>query len=270
MFSRVVLPPGAPEELADRQILWNAVERKNVHPRAVVAREIRLALPAELSEAERLQLVLRFAIEISEEYEIAVDVAVHAPSRGGDADARNFHAHLLCTTDRITYNGLENKVRVLDAVARDRDPQARGLKNPVERMRERWAALTNEYLARAGVASRIDHRSYARIAAANGTQAKLPTYHLGPTMTALERRGTATAVGDYNRLVLLLRETQVQRDETDREVAEAEKHLEGLKQGMHQISVDDLPPASNRPQPYAIGFTIDDAGAEEGDDFRPG
>lgn len=44
-------------------------------------------------------LAYEFATNLSQKYQIAVDVAVHAPDKAGDN--RNYHAHLLLTTRQI-------------------------------------------------------------------------------------------------------------------------------------------------------------------------
>ena len=50
VHTEVLLPDGA---TADRAVLWNAVEAKHKRGDALVAREIELALPAELTDAQR-------------------------------------------------------------------------------------------------------------------------------------------------------------------------------------------------------------------------
>ncbi|OYV99680.1 MAG: hypothetical protein B7Z58_18100 [Acidiphilium sp. 37-64-53] len=124
-------------------------------------------------------MVRDFAQSLVDQFGIAADVALHAPSAAGDQ--RNFHAHVLTTTRVVTADGLGAKTRALDARA-----TGPGL---VEEIRARWAALCNRALERAGSAARVDHRSYARRAIA-----RIPTLHNGHRVTALARRlGVATA-----------------------------------------------------------------------------
>ncbi|MBB5374547.1 MobA/MobL family protein, partial [Acidocella aromatica] len=68
---------------------------------------------------------------------------------------------------------------------------------------ELWAGLTNAALERAGVGERVSHLSHA----ARGL-AQAPTAHLGPSATALERRGVETDRGDTNRAVEAHRKAQ--------------------------------------------------------------
>ena len=57
----IVLPDGAPEWATNRGALWNAAEKAEKRKDACVAREYEVALPAELSPAERRRLAPAFA-----------------------------------------------------------------------------------------------------------------------------------------------------------------------------------------------------------------
>ena len=65
-----------------------------------IAREWEVALPDKLGEAERRELTVRFAGGLVKKHGCAMDVALHAPDREGDH--RNWHAHLLATTRKVT------------------------------------------------------------------------------------------------------------------------------------------------------------------------
>ena len=71
-------------------------------------------------------------------------------------------------------------------------PKSRTFHGPawIEQARERWAALTNEALERAGRADRVDHRSYER----QGVDRE-PGEHYGPAAAHLVGRGD-----DHDRL----------------------------------------------------------------------
>ena len=171
----------------DRNRLWNTAESAERRRDARVAREWELALPVELSRAQRLALTREFAQELAERYGCAVDVAIHGPGRGGDA--RNHHAHLLATTRTIEPGGLGRKT---DIELGDTDRRKKGLgcgADELKEMRGRWAALTNAALASAGQETRVDHRSLA----AQGI-ARSPGSHFGPAVVEMERRGVQTEV----------------------------------------------------------------------------
>lgn len=176
--SYLLAPIGADWAL-NREVLWNAAEDAERRVNSVTAREYEIGLPADLPAADRARLVYDFAQSIVEQFGVAADVALHAPSAAGDQ--RNWHAHVLTTARVVAATGLGAKTRALDARA-----TGPGL---VEAIRARWAALCNRALERAGSAARLDHRSYARRAVA-----QIPTLHNGHQVTALARRlGVATA-----------------------------------------------------------------------------
>ena len=169
----VILPDNAPEWARDRAQLWNAAEQAEKRKNSTVAREFEIALPAELSPAEREKLAHDFTRELVNRHGMAADVAIHAPGKEGDN--RNHHAHILLTTRRLGPDGLGEKTRELD-------DQKTG-KELVKQWRERFATLQNERLREAGHAVQVDHRSHAE----RGLEAE-PTRHLGPTASAIERR----------------------------------------------------------------------------------
>ncbi len=168
----IVAPADAPDWARDRERLWNAAEAAERRRDGTVAREFEAALPSELSKAERQALALAMAREIVARHRCAVDVAIHAPSRKGDE--RNHHAHLLCTTRRLTRDGLTEKTRELDEKK----------SGEVARWRARWAELQNEALKAHGAETRVDHRSFR-----DQGRGEEPTAHKGPVVTAIERRG---------------------------------------------------------------------------------
>ena len=166
---------------AERERLWNAAEVAEKRKDARVAREYELALPHELDAASRRRLVSVFAGELAGRFGVAVDAAIHAPSR--ESDGRNWHAHVLTTTRKATAAGLGEKAVIeLSDTARGKLGLGSGA-SEIEGLREVWGALINRELERAQVAERVDHRSYAR--QGRGEQA---TQHLGPAASSLERK----------------------------------------------------------------------------------
>ena len=183
--SEIYLPSGVnPAWAQDREKLWNAAERAEKRKDARLGREIVLALPAELPSGERQKLAGDMARYLADRYCLAVDVAIHQPSRKGDA--RNHHAHLLMSSRRVTAEGFGGKSQELD-------DWKQGPKE-IEHIRIEWERLANHALERAGQQSRIDHRSLK----AQGIR-RAPTVHLGPSACAMERRGIRTRLGDMNR-----------------------------------------------------------------------
>lgn len=169
----LILPDNAPDWARDRAQLWNAAEQAEKRKNSTVAREFEIALPEELSPAERARLAHDFARELVARHGCAADVAIHAPGKEGDH--RNHHAHILVSTRRLGPEGFTEKTRELD-------DQKTG-KVLVTEWRERYAQLQNERLREAGLSVQVDHRTLAEQG-----QDREPTRHLGPTATAIERR----------------------------------------------------------------------------------
>ncbi len=181
IVSRIVLPTGVlpPErqhpswthELRSR--LWNGAERAEKRINSVVAREIVIALPHELSIPERALLGTGYGQWLADRYRVAVDIAWHPPSTGGDR--RNVHLHLQFTTREIGDDfAFGPKTRVLDA--------AKTGGREIVTMRAEWATQANDALAAAGLEVRIDHRSLVD----RGIDRE-PNQHLGPMRTNMLR-----------------------------------------------------------------------------------
>jgi MobA/MobL family len=171
----------------DRVALWNAAEAAERRRDARSGREYEAALPHELNAVQRLDLARAYARMIAERYGCAVDIALHAPHVKGDT--RNFHVHLLATTREVTPTGLGAKTAI---ELSDTDRRKRGLPTASEEitwLRNRWSELANEHLNAAGLAARIDARSLK-----DQGVARAPTEHLGPKLTAMQRRGRNTEV----------------------------------------------------------------------------
>jgi ATP-dependent exoDNAse (exonuclease V) alpha subunit len=150
-------PEAGMEWARDRSRLWNAAEKAERQSNSRVAREYQVALPAELSSEQRTALARAFSREIADRYNVAVDLAIHAPRPEGDP--RNFHAHLLATTREVTPEGLGPKTG-LDMAGSVRSelglPPSR---EEFRTLRARWAELTNETLREARIDARVDHRT---------------------------------------------------------------------------------------------------------------
>lgn len=141
----IIAPANAPSWAYARAALWNAVEGAETRKNSQVAREIRVALPAELDHAQRVALVRDFCQREFVARGMVADIALHAPGR--DGDDRNHHAHIMLTTREIGPNGFTTKNRDWNAV------------EVLEGWREGWAREANAALERAGLEERVDHRT---------------------------------------------------------------------------------------------------------------
>lgn len=177
LSASVVLPRGGRH--GDRMAFWNAVEQHHRRKDAVLAREVVVALPAELPPAAAEGLALQLAQEIADRYQVAVDCAVHLPSsRAGDE--RNVHAHLLITACHVEAGGALGKKAVeLDPIHCKRA----GIQDSVSWLRPRWSEMVNVKLSEQGSQSRVTHLS-------NKAQGKheLPTVHAGVGSGSRARR----------------------------------------------------------------------------------
>lgn len=231
--AEIVLPSEAAKRdinwARDRQALWNAAESAEKRCDARVAREYEVALPYELTKAQRIELVREFAGELANRYGVAVDFALHRPHRAGDD--RNFHAHILTTTREITATGLVAKASIEWS---DQDRFKKGLapaKTEVKAIRERWANIANEHLRKHGIEARIDHRTLQE----QGIDRE-PTTHLGVAVSGMERRGIETEVGSRMREQQRL-EAQ-ERLERAAELGRLEREGRELAKSMLVLDVD--------------------------------
>ena len=143
--TEILAPDHAPDWVHDRSELWNRVEESETRKNSQVAREVRVALPDELTHAQRVALVRDYAQTQFVDRGMVADIALHAPGREGDE--RNHHAHILLTTREVDADGFTTKNRDWNKV------------EVLEGWREAWARDSNAALERAGVEDRVDHRT---------------------------------------------------------------------------------------------------------------
>jgi hypothetical protein len=143
--TEILAPDHAPDWVRDRSELWNSVEEAETRKNSQVAREVRVALPDELTHAQRVALVRDYAQAQFVDRGMVADIALHAPGREGDE--RNHHAHILLTTREVDAEGFTTKNRDWNKV------------EVLEGWREAWARDSNAALERAGIEDRVDHRT---------------------------------------------------------------------------------------------------------------
>lgn len=99
LYSEVFLPPQAPEEWKDRQLLWEAVETVETTKDSRLARELVLALPIELPLSEWTVMLEQFIREQGTDLGMCADVNIH------DTDGHNPHSHILLTVRPLDEQG---------------------------------------------------------------------------------------------------------------------------------------------------------------------
>lgn len=145
LHTEIIAPDHAPAWVHDRSALWNAVEDVERRKDAQVAREVRVALPSELTTEQNADLVRAFVQEQFVARGMIADVALHAPGREGDQ--RNHHAHIMLTTREVGPEGFG---------AKERDWNAKDL---LVDWRGSWAEHVNDTLERCDISERVDHRT---------------------------------------------------------------------------------------------------------------
>jgi hypothetical protein len=181
--SQIIRPRGAPEWAYDRQLLWSAADKAEKRADAKFGREFIVALPHELDAAARTELAVKFTRLLVDRFGFVADVAVHKPKTGD-----NHHAHILCSTRVLTAEGFTGKTRDLD--------DKRYSTKLISQIRADWEDMTNAALANAGLDIRVDRRSHAELG-----DGLLPEVSLTRHDAELERQGTPTINGDYNRKI---------------------------------------------------------------------
>ena len=204
----VMLPSNAPRAYADPQTLWNAVDAAETSVNAQTARSMLFALPRELTDEQNLALVRDFCQKEFVDKGMVCNFFYH------DKDDGNPHVHIMLTLRAMDENGKwlpkSKNVYALDENGnRIRTPNGSWKRIKVDTVdwnerkygeiwRQDWAAAQNAALEAAGRMERVDMRSLER----QGVEDRLPQKHLGPTASALERKGVSSERGDENRKII--------------------------------------------------------------------
>ena len=206
VYTEIMLPTNAPPEYADRATLWNAVEEAEKQWNAQLARRFVVALPREVPLSMYPQMMQEYCREYFLSKGMCCDFAIHDP----DPPGHNPHCHIMLTMRAMDESGKwlpkSRKVYDLDENGeRIRLPSGRWKSHKedtvdwneqyhAEEWRHGWEVVQNRYLEMAGCAERVDMRSYER----QGLDV-IPTVHMGAAVSALERKGIETNIGNLNR-----------------------------------------------------------------------
>lgn len=206
IYKEIFKPINAPNWVLDREQLWNEVEQIEKSKNSQLAREIDIALPIELNEKERIELLREYVIDNFSNKGMVADVVIHDKKDG------NPHSHIMLTMRPFEENGewgaKAKKEYILDkngnkTYSKNGNAKSRKIettnwnkKETLEHWREQWAIYVNKALEKANRKERIDHRSYED----RGID-KLATRHEGPTVRAMEKKGIKTEIGDINRKI---------------------------------------------------------------------
>lgn len=254
IHTEIMLPDHAPREYMNRERLWNSAEMNEPQRNAQYARRFVMALPRELSYEDNLELVRQYCQEQFVSKGMCVDLAYHYD------DSDNPHVHILTTMRAIDENGRwmpkSRKEYILDEDGhRIRLPSGEWKSRKVpttdwddrgnlEKWRHAWEVKQNWYLEQAGRPERVDMRSFER-----QQNDLVPTVHLGPEASAMERRGIRTFLGDMNReirkhnalITFVKKGLKMVRgwiDELNNEKALREEMLQARGPSVHQMLID--------------------------------
>ncbi|MBA3896240.1 MAG: Ti-type conjugative transfer relaxase TraA [Sphingomonadaceae bacterium] len=145
VHSEVMLPDGAPERLADRATLWNAVEAGEVRKDAQLARDVEFAIPREMTQHGGIALARDFVAREFVARGMIADLNVHW-DKGEDGSPKP-HAHVMLSMREVGPDGFGQKVRDWNSTAL------------LKEWREAWGTHVNVRMAELGLEARIDHRT---------------------------------------------------------------------------------------------------------------
>ncbi|HEE0080747.1 TPA: MobA/MobL family protein [Citrobacter youngae] len=141
-FAQIFAPENTPSDLiVDSETLWNAVEASEKRKDARLAKEFKIALPAELTPEQSIELTSAFVLEHFTKQGIIADVVIH------DINGHNPHIHIMGTTREVLSTSFGKKVREWDK------PET------LDCWRKGWQNICNGFLELYGHDERIDHRS---------------------------------------------------------------------------------------------------------------
>jgi ATP-dependent exoDNAse (exonuclease V) alpha subunit len=143
---------GTPEWVKDREALWNKAEAAEKRSDARTAREYRLALPAELTREQNVNLVREWVQENITKHGVVADVSIHRADKYGDQ--RNVHAHILVTTRTVDGESLSRKKAEIEGYKRGLDS-----KPFLKDLRRTWEETANKHLEMANVNDRISSKT---------------------------------------------------------------------------------------------------------------
>jgi MobA/MobL family len=263
LASGIYAPKDAPDWARDLGQLVNEVERFEKRSDAQLAMNLDIALPHEQTLEQNRRLMQDFVREQFQRKSYAAHFAIHPPDR--DGDERNIHAHVLVTLRKIDEHGF----------ARTKAEQQENYRNRseyTEYLRDAWEKLANRHLERNGYDARIDRRSLED----QGIERE-PEQHRGPAVTAMEREGNVTRIGDeirrrqghYAELKALgAEERQIDAQIIDLQAARAEREARAAARGR----TDEIRPDRSAELDHQAEQAMQDAHtAAKGrvDDIRP-
>jgi MobA/MobL family len=178
----VILSPivaaGKNQWLTDREKLWNNVEGFEKRYDAQLSREIVIAIPRELSNTDKVDLVCQYVQSSFVDRGMIADINIH------HLDGNNPHAHVMLTMRDLVIDEQGN-------VTFANKNRSWNDKKLYQKQKLEWDKIANNCLERSGSHQRIDSRSYEE----QGID-KIPQIHLGARVCQMRAQGIATDHGN--------------------------------------------------------------------------
>ncbi len=262
IYSKITLPQNAPAEFADRETLWNSVQKVEKNADSRLARELVVCFPNELSQEQARQITNDFSQYLADKG-MCVDAALHWKNG-------NHHAHLMLTTRKLDKNGQwaewkerkeyardekGNKIPLLDKNGKQKTRERKG--KGVEKLWKRVSVLVDEWskkteynswkkelasmmnaeLEKIGVSDKVDYRSYKE-------QGKdiLPQVHEGYAARAIEKRGGKSFLCEHNRKIRAINAKIEQTLKVEKRIAELKKQKEEQQKQEQKPEQNAQPP----------------------------
>lgn len=262
VHTEILLPMHAPSSYFDRETLWNEAEKIEKQHNSQLARKIVLTLPREVPMEHYPQMVKEYCEEHFVSKGMCCDLAIHDP----DPPSHNPHCHIQLTMRAFDTHGnwmpKSRKVYDLDENGeRIRLPSGAWKSHKektvdwdeqyhCEEWRHGWEVVQNKYLELVHSPARIDLRSYER----QGIDT-IPTVHMGPAVTQMERRGILTNIGNLNRDIRAVNRLMKKIRETIRGLCEwIEELMEARKNYI----------AEQKQEPPTLAELLEDASEYDG------
>jgi Ti-type conjugative transfer relaxase TraA len=219
VHSQVMLPEGAPEEWHDRERLWNDVEAVEVRKDAQLAREVELAIPREMTQAEGIRLARDFVQREFVDRGMVADLNVHWDV-GADGKPKP-HAHVMLGMRKVSEDGFGAKVRDWNRT------------ELLTHWREAWADHVNARLVELDIDARIDHRNLE----AQGIDLE-PQSKIGAPARRMEAQGLEADRADEHR--------QIAHDNGERIIRDPRLGLDAITHGQATFTRRDMAMMAHR------------------------
>lgn len=146
IFKKILLPDNAPVWMANREKLWNTIEKLEKRKDSQLARDIQFSLPEELSSKQVIELTEEFVQNEFVNHGMVADICIHIDKTQDEQEQA--HAHVMLTMRTVNNDDFGLKDRSWNS------------KKIHMEWRKSWAEYANKYLALNGIDQKIDHRTY--------------------------------------------------------------------------------------------------------------